>query len=359
MLATASVCKSSGFLKAWCIANERQALLDFKQGLVVHHEDEDVKPLSSWTSTSQDCCSWERIRCHNQTNHVIMLILSMYHLGNEISPSLTQLKYLKSLDLSYNRFRRIPKFIGSFPKLKHLDLSINPLSETIPSQLGNITGLRSFDLSSEDGFITADKLQWLPHLSSLKTLAVASVHFTSASDWLRSIKVTPSLKSLEFIDCLFSDVDASSFSHINSSNSLTALWLSFSIIHHASVPWLLNISCNLVDLNLRFNGIEGSLPNSFGNLNSLQILDLSENQFEGGIPKSLGTLCKLKSLSLSNYKLNGTLCNLLGNQFSCPLNNSIDNLMLNQNQLEELFLDENLFEGPLPNSLSQFPSFLL
>ena len=55
-----------------CIETERQVLLKFKQGL------EDYRnSLSSWTSGDEDCCQWEGIKCHNQTNHVIVL-----HLGS-------------------------------------------------------------------------------------------------------------------------------------------------------------------------------------------------------------------------------------------------------------------------------------
>ncbi|KAF3432091.1 hypothetical protein FNV43_RR26830 [Rhamnella rubrinervis] len=55
-----------------CIESERQALLKFKHGL----EDYD-NTLSSWPSSDKDCCKWRGIKCHNRTNHVIVL-----HLGS-------------------------------------------------------------------------------------------------------------------------------------------------------------------------------------------------------------------------------------------------------------------------------------
>ncbi|XP_030933555.1 receptor-like protein EIX2 [Quercus lobata] len=56
-----------------CIEGERQALLEFKKGLV-----DDHGRLSSWQSSDENknCCNWEGVRCSNLTGHVLELHLS-------------------------------------------------------------------------------------------------------------------------------------------------------------------------------------------------------------------------------------------------------------------------------------------
>ncbi|XP_073264500.1 cuscuta receptor 1-like [Populus alba] len=58
---------------------------------------------------------------------------------------------------------------------------------------------------------------------------------------------------------------------------------------------------NLKQLDLARNNFGGSLPDCFGNLSSLQLLDVSENQFIGNIASGpLTNLISLEFLSLSN-----------------------------------------------------------
>lgn len=44
------------------------------------------------------------------------------------------------------------------------------------------------------------------------------------------------------------------------------------------------------------NGITGKIPEEFGNLTSLTMLDLENNQLTGEIPSSLGNIMGLKFL---------------------------------------------------------------
>ncbi|KAI4351066.1 hypothetical protein L6164_005451 [Bauhinia variegata] len=53
------------------------------------------------------------------------------------------------------------------------------------------------------------------------------------------------------------------------------------------------------------NFFQGSIPSSFGNLKSLEILDLSRNNLSGIIPYELRNLSRLKSLNLSFNHLHG------------------------------------------------------
>ena len=151
-----------------CIERERQALLEFKKGLVDHHGR-----LSSWGSEDEkkNCCNWEGVHCSNQTGRVLELHLNAYQidgfqrlLGMNISPSLLELHHLTFLDLSGNDFNEspIPKFIGSLSNLKYLDLSCANLSGPVPHQLENLSHLQYLNLGWNDLKIFNGCLVYLP-----------------------------------------------------------------------------------------------------------------------------------------------------------------------------------------------------
>jgi Leucine-rich repeat (LRR) protein len=125
------------------IEKEKQALLSLKQGLT------DPRNLhsSSW-SDQENCCRWTGVRCDHKTNRITELRLLAMGLGGEISPSLVKLELLNHFDLSSNNFNctRIPSFIGSMGRLRHLDLHEAKFCRLIPHQLGNLSSLRYLNL---------------------------------------------------------------------------------------------------------------------------------------------------------------------------------------------------------------------
>ena len=92
-------------------------------------------------------------------------------------------------------------------------------------------------------------------------------------------------------------------------------------------------------LVLAGNQLTGSLPESLGQLQSLQVLDLSYNQLTGSLPESLGQLQSLRVLDLSANSFTGELKDVFF---------SLDRLVF-------LGLGDNQWNGPPPawlNSLS-------
>ncbi|WMV27694.1 hypothetical protein MTR67_021079 [Solanum verrucosum] len=91
----------------------------------------------------------------------------------------------------------------------------------------------------------------------------------------------------------------------------------------------------VTEISLDQAGYSGSLPNSF-NLPHLEILDMSYNSLSGSIPNSFSNLTRLRRLSLSK------------NSFTGPVTSSIGSL----SRLQELFLDNNKFTGSIPESFN-------
>ncbi|MDF2728448.1 MAG: hypothetical protein K0T01_234 [Acidimicrobiia bacterium] len=206
----------------------------------------------------------------------------------------------------------------------------NNLVGSLPSALGNLTGLRTLDLASNE-------------------LEGSSIPATLGN-----------LRNLTALDL--------------SGNGLSG-----------NIPSTLGNLTNLaVELDLHANQLSGGLPSSLTNLNALRILDLGtnalsgpitvlggmpalrqidlrENQFGGGIPGSLGSLPFLNRLDLSVNRFSGVQAGL-GN---APV---LDDIDLSNNRLggfstvftqiftlTELDLSFNLMTGEIPNAIINLP----
>ncbi|XP_068314738.1 receptor-like protein EIX2 [Pyrus communis] len=347
VLTSAKCCLGAGISSdIGCLQTEKTALLQFKQGLI-----DKSNVLASW-KTGRDCCEWRGITCNNETGHVITLDLSynysdISHVGTPLSgviaPSLLELPYLTNLDLSFNNFQgQIPKFIGSLSRLEQLKLAGANLSGPIPPQLGNLSSLYTLDLALN--YVTFENLEWLSHLSSLRYLNMLYLNFSEVVNWPESISKLPSLVELHLSSCNLPNVELSSLSFVNSSNSLQVLELSYNILDLSIFYWMANVSTNLVHIGLVDDRLQGPFPDVFANMVSLVSLDLTDNKLEGGIPKSFQNLCSLESL------------NLMGNTLSDRLEDSIENLSCAQDTLEFLSLSWNPFSGSFPDNLARFSS---
>ena len=349
-----------------CIERERQALLEFKKGLV-----DDYDMLSSWGSQDQkkNCCKWKGVHCSKHTGHVLELDLrgdseKTQPLRGKLSSSLLELHHLSSLDLSYNDFNmsQIPEFLGSFNNLKHLYLLEAEFGGTIPYELGNLSHLESIDLSANN-FNNVANLQWLSHLSSLKELVLNSINLSEAYDWADVVNRLPYLTSLSLSSCDLPPIAPSTHTRFNYSKSLTAVDLSDNHQNSSIFGWLLNFNTSLVEINLSSNQLKGSIPDALGKMNSLDSLNFDKNQLEGSIPKSFGNICTLSSLSLSNNRLSGQLVEFINILSGCA-KNSLEMLDLSLNQitgslpdfstfssLKEIYVGTNNITGTVPKDI--------
>ncbi|XP_052479537.1 receptor-like protein EIX2 [Gossypium raimondii] len=324
----------NGNANVLCIESEREALLKFKNDLI-----DPSNKLSSWVEGG-DCCEWIGVVCHNLTGHVHQLHLAApssppnddaslaemedyerSKLGGKINPSLLELKHLSILDLSKNNFStmQIPGFSGE-----------------IPHSLGNLSKLYYLDLRGDNWWpkdLEANSLQRVSVLFFLQYLDLSHVDLSEATDWLQVTFKHPSLLELHLSDCNLAD-DSSPIS-VNSSKSLAVLDLSWNYNCLSSIPMSIFSLHGLVSIDLASSSLKGPIPDYFGNISFLEVLDLSFNKFNSSIPDSLYSLNHLRFLSLSFNYLVGKISSAIGNLSS----------------LIHLDLSYNMLEGRLPTSL--------
>ncbi|KAF2319625.1 hypothetical protein GH714_017680 [Hevea brasiliensis] len=398
-----------------CLESDREALVDFRKGLI-----DPRNRLSTWQGTN--CCQWQGIPCDGRTGAVITVDLhnphppnvgkmdlqnplpsdssasdryGFWNLSGELRPSLTALKSLRYLDLSFNTFSGIPipSFFDSWQNLQYLNLSNAGFGGGIPPNLGNLTRLQYLDVTDYDlHVLSAENLDWVTGLVSLKYLAMSGVNLSViGSNWVGQLNKLPHLTELHLYSCLLSGSISSPIS-VNFT-SLAVVDLSFNIFNSRFPAWLANNS-SLVSIDVSFSGLNvgrfphvfselpnlrflklvntfnkarcskiftgswkkievldlsfnhfyGKLPTSLGNLTSLTYLSLYWNDIQGRIPSSMGKLCNLKYLSLRFNNLTGKIPEFLGGTVNCTSETPFPSL-------EVLVLSSNQLVGQLPNWL--------
>jgi hypothetical protein len=135
--------------------------------------------------------------------------------------------------------------------MKHLDLSFNKLTGSVPDNLGSLTELRYLQTSSNN--FTAHTMQDIDFskLSNLHELAMKDNNLKGTiPDWIG-----------EFTNLQLLDLDA---------NQLTGV-----------IPSWIGLLAGLDHLLLNRNKLTGTLPSQLGNLKGLNVLLLDGNSFGG------------------------------------------------------------------------------
>ena len=223
------------------------------------------------------------IRSLDAIEHLVSVILSR-NVFNEALPDtiqgVTNLQVIALGDLGL--FGSIPMWLKNCTKLQVLDLSWNNLTGSIPPWIGSFPHLFYLDLSNNafSGSIP-------PELFLLPALIHSDTNLTG----LQSVVSNLAIKQ---------KVDVPELQYTQVSAFPPSIYLSHNRLQ-GSIPSQVGAFVLLLDMDLSFNNLSGSL-------------DLSYNSLTGGIPSSLTKLTFLAYFNVSYNQLEGSIP--LGNRFS-------------------------------------------
>ncbi|XP_031493670.1 leucine-rich repeat receptor protein kinase MSL1-like [Nymphaea colorata] len=238
------------------------------QGSCISSWDFSVDPCDNLNGQRFTC----GFRCDDQTSssfsghrRVTEITLETAEYSGTLSPAVGNLRHLTALQLSPNSFNgSIPASIGNLPSLRFLTLSTNSFSGAIPPELGRLALLEELYLDNNQltGAVP-------PTFSGLKSLRRLELQGNNLSGHF------PDLTSLQNLNFLHA-----------SDNQFTGAF-------PESLP------ASLVDISMRNNQLEGSIPMTIGNLKYLQVMDLSQNRLSGWVPATLFEHPSLQQVTLS------------------------------------------------------------
>ncbi len=146
-------------------------------------------------------------------------------------------------------------------------------------------------------------------------------------------------------------------------DKLQVLNLAFNLLE-GEVPSSVFKLKKLMVLRLGKNKLTGNIPNEIGDLKNLVILDFFSNQLSGILPRSIGTLKNLKVLLISDNNITGRIPEEIGalihlERFEIADNNIYGDVPVNfglLSNLKMLVLSENRLSGEFPSVIFSLPN---
>ncbi|CAA2956649.1 LRR receptor-like serine threonine- kinase GSO1 [Olea europaea subsp. europaea] len=302
--------------------------------------------------------------------------------GTLLVQGLCELKKLQELDLSWNEYEGIlPSCVANMTSLRLVELSHNTFTGNIASPpLSKLTSLEFLSISSNNFQVPISFKAFFNH-SNFKFLFLDNneiIDDNELGNWVPNFQLEvfsmsnsrgpPSLphflyyqSNLRFLDLSNNSIGPNFPTWLLENN--TRLWglnlrdnvfigplklptstnpnmESFDVSNNkfnGHVPTnITSIFPNLVGLIISTNMFDGCVP-SFGDLKSIEYIDLSSNNLSGTIPQEVVMGCfSLYFLKFSDNKLQG----------------QIFPESINLQYLRYLYLDNNEFSGTIPKSLS-------
>ncbi|KAF9680154.1 hypothetical protein SADUNF_Sadunf06G0091600 [Salix dunnii] len=300
----------------------------------------------SWDQSDDPCgAPWEGVTCYN--SRITALGLSTMSLVGKLSGDIGGLAELRSLDLSFNSNLTGPLSprLGDLLNLNILILAGCSFSGSIPDELGNLAKLSFLALNSNNfsGGIPPS----LGKLSKLYWLDLADNQLTGTIPISRG--TTPGLDLL---------LNAKHF-HFNK-NQLsgplpTELFSSYMMLIHVLFDG---------------NQLEGNIPPTICQVQTLEVLRLDRNSLYGDVPDNLNNLTNLIELwvlvlskNLAHNKLTGPFPNLTkmdALNYVDLSNNSFESSeapdwFLTLSSLTTLVIEQGSLQGILPSEVFSFP----
>ncbi|XP_072970656.1 brassinosteroid LRR receptor kinase BRL1-like [Typha angustifolia] len=248
------------------------------------------------------------------------LVISYNIIGGSIPASLTKCVNLIWVSLAGNHFvGNIPRGFANLESLAILQLHKNSLSGEIPAELGSCKSLIWLDLNSNNftgplppslasqaglvppGIVSGKQFAFLRNEAGniCPGAGVLFEFFGIRPERLANFPLVHSCPSTR----IYTGTTVYTFV---SNGSMIFLDLSYNGLS-GTIPDTFGYMAYLQVLNLGHNELSGMIPDSFGGLKSIGALDLSHNHLTGFIPGALGTLNFLADFDVSNNNLTGPI----------------------------------------------------
>ncbi|XP_060187153.1 receptor-like protein kinase BRI1-like 3 [Lycium barbarum] len=231
----------------------------------------------------------------NCTN-LVWVSLSSNRLSGEIPQGIGNLVNLAILQLGNNSLNGpIPRGLGTCKNLIWLDLNSNALTGSIPPELADQAGLVS------PGIVSGKQFAFVRNEGGTECRGAGGlVEFEGIREG--RLAILPMVHSCPSTR-IYSGKTVYTFTR---NGSMIYLDLSYNSLS-GTIPESLGSMSFLQVLNLGHNDFTGTIPSNFGGLKIVGVLDLSHNSLNGFIPPSLGGLSFLSDLDVSNNNLSGTI----------------------------------------------------
>ncbi|RWV96411.1 hypothetical protein GW17_00040878 [Ensete ventricosum] len=337
--------------------SDRSALLSIRAHL------NPFTSLASWDShnSSIPFCQWPGITCGSSKNPGRVTALNLTNLGltGSVSSDIGNLTFLRSLDLSFNNLQgQLPPELGRLSHLELLVLSRNALEGRIPGTLANCSNLWRISLGSNRlaGEIPAE-------FGALPKLQILSLHYNDLNG--RIPASLGNLSSITHIDLVGNRVTGTIPPSLGRPQTLVHISVTSNSLTGAIPVSIFNMS-SLSYLYVGYNQLSGTLPPDMGNtLASLEVLQAFGNILEGPVPISLPNASLLREVVLPYNRLSGPLPRDIGKlRYLSSLNlraNGIEarkaedweffTSLANCSNLQTLDLEYNKLEGTLPSTI--------
>ena len=273
------------------------------------------------------------------------LVLS-YNLITSLPESIGSLTSLKKLWLRYNQLASLPESLGNLIQLVWLYLN-NNLLEELPDEIGNLVNLQFLNI--ENNLISSLPVSMCDEMNGnlfvyelLETFSVDNNQFCD-DDEDGIIDLVPSCLDLEYEKQSCSQcqpwefniegycADSTDYNILQNFLDLNPSAIEEGLIQMyaydgASNPHWWNEG-RLIEITFYAKALTSEIPENFGLLDKLEILNLNQNQLTGEIPASIMNLANLKELILSKNHLIGDIPENIGSL------SNLEDLDLKNNQL--------------------------
>ncbi|KAK3138226.1 hypothetical protein QOZ80_5AG0366080 [Eleusine coracana subsp. coracana] len=259
------------------------------------------------------------------------LDLSSNSLGGELPTDIDRLgANLTYLALDHNNFTgEIPPSVGKLRSLTYLALNENLLTGTVPPELGALINLEALKLEVNP-FGPGALPDSFKNLKKLRTVWLSNCNLTG--DFPGYFAEMP---DMEFLDLSGNGLTGSIPPGIWSLPKLQIMYLYSNSLSGDVVVGNNGTmgATSLIELDISENQLTGTIPESFGSLMNVRVLNLFSNNFSGEIPASLAGLRSVVIMKLFYNKLTGPLPAELGKH--SPV-------------LRDIQIDGNDISGPIP-----------